>query len=41
MRGEVLARGRDEEVRKHVDHRLIDPVIKKVKEAQKPYWKIG
>jgi len=41
MRGEVLARGRDEEVRKHADHRLIDPVIKKVKEAQKPYWKIG
>ena len=41
LRGEVLARGRDEEVRKHADHRLIDPVIKKVKEAQKPYWKIG
>jgi len=41
MRGEILARGRDEEVRKQADHRLIDPVIKKVKEAQKPYWKIG
>ena len=41
MRGEVLARGRDGEVRKHADHRLIDPVIKKVKETQKPYWKIG
>jgi acetoin utilization deacetylase AcuC-like enzyme len=41
MRGEVLAQGRDEEVRKQVDHRLIDPVIKRVKEAQKSYWKIG
>jgi acetoin utilization deacetylase AcuC-like enzyme len=41
MRGEILAQGRDEEVRKQVDHRLIDPVIKRVKETQKAYWKIG
>jgi hypothetical protein len=41
MRGEILAQGRDEEVRKQVDHRLIDPVIKRVKETQKSYWKIG
>ncbi|NWF55170.1 MAG: histone deacetylase [Syntrophaceae bacterium] len=41
MRGEVLAQGRDKEIRKQADHRLIDPVIRKVKEAQKPYWKIG
>ncbi|MBP1724695.1 MAG: histone deacetylase family protein [Deltaproteobacteria bacterium] len=41
MRGEVLGEGRDREIGKQADHRLIDPVIKKIKEAQRPYWKIG
>ena len=39
MRGDILIEGRDEKIRKTVDHRMIDLVIKKVKEAQKPFWK--
>lgn len=39
MRGDMLAQGRDEQMRQHIDHKLIDPIIKKVKETHKPYWK--
>jgi acetoin utilization deacetylase AcuC-like enzyme len=39
MRGDILAGGRDENIRKGVDHRMMDAIIKKVKEAQKPFWK--
>jgi len=39
MRGDILAGGRDENIREGVDHRMIDDIIKKVKEAQKPFWK--
>jgi acetoin utilization deacetylase AcuC-like enzyme len=39
MRGDILLEGRDEKIREAVDHRMIDPVIKKVKEAQRPFWK--
>jgi acetoin utilization deacetylase AcuC-like enzyme len=39
MRGDILAGGRDENIRKSVDHQMIDPVIRKVKEAQKTFWK--
>ena len=36
--GENLAGGRDEEMRKRADPRLIDPILKKVRDAQKPFW---
>lgn len=39
MRGDMLAQGRDEQMRQHIDHKLIDSIIKKVKETHKPYWK--
>jgi acetoin utilization deacetylase AcuC-like enzyme len=39
MRGDILAGGRDENIRQGVDHRMIDAIIKKVKEVQKPFWK--
>jgi acetoin utilization deacetylase AcuC-like enzyme len=39
MRGDILVEGRDEEIRQKADHRMIDPVIKKVKEIQRPFWK--
>jgi len=39
LRGEILAEGGEGKVRKMVDHRMIDPIVKKVKEAQKPFWK--
>ncbi len=39
LRGDTLAGGRDEKLRKSVDHRMIDPIVKKVKEAQRPFWK--
>lgn len=39
MQGEILAEGRDEKIRGMVDSQMIDPVIRKVKEAQKPFWK--
>ena len=39
MRGEILAGGRDEKIGKQADPRIIDPILKKVKETQKPFWK--
>jgi acetoin utilization deacetylase AcuC-like enzyme len=39
MQGEILAGGRDEKIRGMVESQMIDPVIRKVKEAQKPFWK--
>jgi acetoin utilization deacetylase AcuC-like enzyme len=41
QRGEVLTKGRDESLRKWVDKEMIGPIIRKVKEAQKPFWKLG
>jgi len=41
LRGEILAEGRQGEARSQADRRLIDPVIKKVKEALRPYWKMN
>jgi acetoin utilization deacetylase AcuC-like enzyme len=38
LNGAVLSRGRDEKIRSRVDPSLIQPVIKKVKEVQKPFW---
>ncbi len=40
LSGEVLAGGRNEKMRGEIDHRLIDPVIRKVKETQKSFWKL-
>jgi len=39
MGGEILAGGREGKIRNMVDLRMIAPIIKRVKEAQKPYWK--
>ncbi|MDH4267633.1 MAG: histone deacetylase [Deltaproteobacteria bacterium] len=39
MQGEILMEGRDGKIRGMVDPRMIDPVIRKVKETQKPFWK--
>lgn len=39
MSGEILAGGRDGKMSKRADPGLIDSVLKKVKEAQKPFWK--
>jgi len=39
LRGDPPEGRRGEKLREAVDHRTIDPVIKKVKEAQKPFWK--
>ena len=39
MRGETLAKGREESMRQTIDHKVIDSVIKKVKETQKIFWK--
>ncbi len=39
MRGEMLGEGRDEQMRQNIDHGLIDPIIKKVREAHKPFWR--
>jgi acetoin utilization deacetylase AcuC-like enzyme len=39
MQGEILAAGRDEKVREKADAGMIGPVLKKVKEVQKPFWK--
>jgi acetoin utilization deacetylase AcuC-like enzyme len=39
LRGDTPDGRRGEKLRESVDHRMIDPVIKKVKEAQKPFWK--
>mgnify|MGYP000097265598 CR=1 FL=1 len=40
LRGELLSQGRDETARTKADRRMIDPVLKKVREVQKPYWKM-
>ncbi len=39
QRGEILAGGRDKEMRKKADKEMIAPVLKRVKEVQKPFWK--
>jgi acetoin utilization deacetylase AcuC-like enzyme len=39
LRGGPADGRRSEKQREAVDHRMIDPVIRKVKEAQKPFWK--
>jgi len=39
MRGEMLGKGRDKQMRQNIDHGLIDPIIKKVQEAHRPFWK--
>ncbi len=41
LQGEILAKGRDESLRKATDEPMIGPIIRKVKEAQKPFWKLG
>jgi acetoin utilization deacetylase AcuC-like enzyme len=41
LRGEILAGGRDADLRKSADKQMIGPVLKKVKEAQKPFWNLG
>jgi hypothetical protein len=41
QRGEVLTKGRDESLRKLADKQMVGPIIRKVKEAQKPFWKLG
>jgi len=39
MKGETLARGREEKIRQIANRQMIEPIIKKVKEVQKPFWK--
>ena len=39
MQGEILAAGRDEKIRQEADAGMIGPVLKKVKEVQKAFWK--
>ena len=39
MRGEVLAGGRNREMGKQADPQIIGPILKRVKEAQKSFWK--
>ena len=39
LRGDTPEGRRSEKLRQAVDHRMIDPVIRKVKEAQSPFWK--
>ncbi len=39
LRGEILADGRDKSIRKRADKDMIAPVIKRVKEIQRPFWK--
>jgi len=39
MHGEILVNGRGESIRRTVDHKLIDSIIRKVKETQKSFWK--
>ena len=41
QRGEVLAKGATRVCAKTVDQQMIGPIIRKVKEAQKPFWKLG
>jgi acetoin utilization deacetylase AcuC-like enzyme len=39
MRGEIFTEGRDNKIRQNANASLIDPIIKKVKETQKRFWK--
>ncbi len=39
MRGEILSGGRDEKIRGKADPGEIGPILKKVKEVQKSFWK--
>jgi acetoin utilization deacetylase AcuC-like enzyme len=39
MKGEVLAAGRREDLRQNLNSPMIAPIVKKVKETQKPFWK--
>jgi acetoin utilization deacetylase AcuC-like enzyme len=39
LRGEILAGGRDPSLCKSADQQMVGPIIGKVKEAQKPFWK--
>jgi acetoin utilization deacetylase AcuC-like enzyme len=39
LRGDTPDGSRGEKLRESMDHRMIDPVMKKVKDAQKPFWK--
>lgn len=39
QRGDVLADGRDKKIRKTAEGEMIAPVIRRVKEIQKPFWK--
>jgi acetoin utilization deacetylase AcuC-like enzyme len=41
LQGEILAGGRDESLRRSTDRQMIAPIIRKVKETQKPFWKMG
>ena len=41
LQGEILTEGRNESLRKSTDKQMIGPIIRKVKEAQKPFWKLG
>jgi acetoin utilization deacetylase AcuC-like enzyme len=39
LRGDAPDGSRGEKLREAVDHQMIDPVMKKVRDAQKPFWK--
>ncbi len=39
MREEILTAGRDEKIRQKADAGMVGPILKKVKEAQKTFWK--
>ncbi len=39
MHGDLLPEGRDKRMRQNIDHKLIDPLLKRIREAQKPFWK--
>jgi acetoin utilization deacetylase AcuC-like enzyme len=39
MRGEALAAGRDKEIAKGADAKLIEPILKKVKETHRTKWR--
>jgi acetoin utilization deacetylase AcuC-like enzyme len=37
--GEILADGRDKNIRKKTDKEMVAPVLRRVKEIQRPFWK--
>jgi acetoin utilization deacetylase AcuC-like enzyme len=39
LRGDILKNGRDQKILENVEPDLIDPIIKKVKDTQKAFWK--